>query len=117
MITVATLRLLVEHDPETGVFRWRARPRSMAARDRLWMAWNTRYAGTLALNSADANGYRYSRIAQKKIYAHRAALALVTGEWPEEVDHINGDPSDNRITNLRPVTHRENGKNVGSVSV
>ena len=34
------------------------------------------------------------------------------GEWPRhEIDHINGDPSDNRICNLRDVTHKVNGLN------
>jgi len=38
--------------------------------------------------------------------------AMVNGEWPDgEIDHINGDRSDNRISNLRVVTHRENAMN------
>jgi hypothetical protein len=38
----------------------------------------------------------------------------VYGEWPEKnlvIDHINGDEKDNRIQNLRLVTHSENNKN------
>jgi hypothetical protein len=36
----------------------------------------------------------------------------MSGAWPiEEVDHINGDPSDNRWSNLRPITHSQNAIN------
>ena len=45
----------------------------------------------------------------KLIYAHRAAWAIHFGEWPKgEIDHINGDASDNRIINLRVVNRTEN---------
>ncbi len=43
--------------------------------------------------------------------AHRLAFALMTGQWPNIVDHINRDRSDNRWSNLRDVTQRENAKN------
>jgi hypothetical protein len=34
------------------------------------------------------------------------------GCWPEnDIDHINGDRSDNRIENMRAVTRQENLKN------
>ena len=41
-------------------------------------------------------------------FEHRAIWAMVYGYWPKEVDHINGDPQDSRLENLREVTHREN---------
>jgi len=37
----------------------------------------------------------------------------VHDEWPQdEIDHINGIRTDNRLVNLRSVTHRENQKNI-----
>ena len=48
-----------------------------------------------------------------KIYpAHRLAWLYVYGVMPDgQIDHINHDKSDNRIDNLREVSHSENQKN------
>lgn len=45
--------------------------------------------------------------------SHRLAFLYVLGYWPvDEVDHINGDRSDNRWINLRPVNSSENKRNM-----
>lgn len=36
---------------------------------------------------------------------------LATGEWPEQVDHVNGVRSDNRPENLRAASHDQNCMN------
>lgn len=41
------------------------------------------------------------------VYLHRAVMGLEYGD-PREVDHLNGDPLDNRIVNLEIVSHAEN---------
>ncbi|WP_372584598.1 HNH endonuclease signature motif containing protein [Cronobacter sakazakii] len=47
-----------------------------------------------------------------KHYAHRLCWALYYGSYPVgSIDHINGDGFDNRISNLREVTHRGNTHN------
>ncbi len=52
-------------------------------------------------------------INQTRYFAHRLAWFYVHKKWPEhELDHINLDKSDNRIKNLREVTHANNMKNV-----
>jgi hypothetical protein len=52
---------------------------------------------------------------KRKIFqtkAHRFIWAIVTGEWPKnEIDHINGDSSDNRWENLRDITRTQNQLN------
>lgn len=50
---------------------------------------------------------------RRHVVMHRLMWALVNGRWPtDELDHINGDPQDYRIENLREVSHRENHRNV-----
>ena len=42
---------------------------------------------------------------------HRAAWVLTYGPLPKQIDHVNGDKTDNRICNLREVTRSENEAN------
>ena len=45
-------------------------------------------------------------------FYHRAVWAVVHGYLPKVIDHINGNPYDNRLVNLREVSQSENNKNV-----
>lgn len=57
-------------------------------------------------------GYCILSLCRRQIYAHRAAMMLNSGEWPIDlVDHINGDKSDNRASNLRSANKSQNGAN------
>lgn len=62
-------------------------------------------------------GYMRVRITvagvKHELLAHRLAFLMAYGDWPEnEVDHINGDRSDNSISNLRHATRSQNAKNI-----
>lgn len=50
-------------------------------------------------------GYLRRRLGDKHIYMHQEIMGKRLGL---EIDHINGDRMDNRRTNLRFVTHKEN---------
>jgi len=64
----------------------------------------------------DNHGYKWVRLytndACIAIPVHRLVLAAFTNDYrkyPEwEVDHVNNDRADNRLENLRYVTHKEN---------
>tara|TARA_R110002012_G_scaffold306538_2_gene511321 strand:+ start:590 stop:1120 length:531 start_codon:yes stop_codon:yes gene_type:complete len=46
-----------------------------------------------------------------KIYSHRMVYYLQYGELPEFIDHIDGDSSNNSISNLRAATRSQNMRN------
>ena len=55
------------------------------------------------------NGYVYIRFDGHSRLAHRVAWFLSHGRWPTaDLDHINGDRSDNRLCNLREATRSQN---------
>lgn len=65
------------------------------------------------MTSFDKKGYRVGKIDNYPIKVHRLIWAITKGEWPNgDLDHINGNKSDNRIENLRVVTHAENMRNM-----
>ena len=57
------------------------------------------------------NGYKIFSIDGSLYYVHRVIWKLITGEEPEEIDHIDGVRTNNAIKNLRSVTRDENAKN------
>ncbi|MCT9020921.1 HNH endonuclease [Proteus mirabilis] len=64
--------------------------------------------------SLKKSGYVDIRFNRKIFKAHRLAWYYVYKEWPsEEIDHINGIKSDNRIKNLREASRAENVRNIG----
>lgn len=53
----------------------------------------------------NSKGYAMAKIDGKKILIHRYIMKAKLGEF---IDHINGDPSDNRLCNLRKATLSQN---------
>lgn len=98
ILTPARARELLDYDPETGIFTWRVTRTNIPA-------------GTQA-GYVGPDGYGQLRIDMRLYKTHRLAWFWVNGEWPPvHVDHINGDPSDNRITNLRLADEAQNARN------
>lgn len=106
------LRQLLRYEAETGKLFWLERPRSMFETQRHCSVWNAKYSGKEAFTTTDNHGYRGGCIFKNTVKAHRVAMALVMGAWPtDEVDHINGVRSDNRLSNIRLATRSENMRN------
>lgn len=118
-LPIEDIRQLIAYDPASGVLTWRARgPQAFkeGERCREWRArnWNSKMAGKPALQWKDKRGVRSGAIFDQNYSAHRVAFALHHGRWPQgEIDHINGDPSDNRAVNLREATRGVNMRNMG----
>ena len=97
-ITAELLRQIMHYDPETGIFTWKVQKgRRVKPGDRS--------------GCPDSLGYLMIIIDRHAYKAHRLAWLYMTGEWPQEIDHINCDRSDNRWANLRLATRSQNGAN------
>lgn len=111
------LRELLSYDAETGKLQWRHRsdkwftPTDGRTAAHAASNWNAIWAGKHALESVHIAGYRCGTLLSGRVLAHRVIWALVHGAAPQEIDHLNGDRADNRLVNLRPVTHASNMKN------
>lgn len=97
MLTQDRLKELFVYDSVTGFFKNRfSRGRaSIGAR-----------AG-----SETGHGYRRIIIDYQKYYEHRLAWLYIFGVMPEEIDHTDGNRSNNAIDNLRIATRSQNNWN------
>jgi hypothetical protein len=82
---------------EDGVAYWRERS-------------GPRPAGSLAGN-VRRDGYVAIGFRGRVFKLHRVLFLHYHGYLPREIDHIDGNPTNNRISNLRPVTHAQNTRN------
>lgn len=113
-LTVEYVRSIIQYDPETGLFRWRARSLAYFKTKRACSTWNTRYVGTIA-GAVRRNGYRQINICGAIYFEHRLAFLIMTGEWPpKDIDHKNLNKADNRWDNLRAATRSQNLGNMAA---
>lgn len=105
----------LDYDPETGDLRWKAQaPSNFVATGKCYSpertanAWNAKMAGKPALAASKRNGYLAGQIGGRGYLQHRVIWKLVHGTEPEQIDHINGDRTDNRLANLRAASNSLN---------
>lgn len=88
-------KTLLTYDPLTGLFSHLCKT-----------------ANGLRAGSVDNEGYIRISLNKRYYRAHRLAWLLTFGEWPiNEIDHIDGNKQNNRISNLRDVTNQGNQQN------
>jgi hypothetical protein len=94
---LAKLREWLRYDAQTGDFFWIQCP-------------GKKMQPGKKAGSKRGPGYIRIEFRDRQMQAHRLAWLFHYGEDPgkKQIDHINGDPSDNRIENLRVASSWEN---------
>jgi hypothetical protein len=97
-LTPQKLRQLLDYNPETGDFTWKSGVKSNFLNKR---------AGCKRKDNCIVIG-----LLGKSYLAHHLAWLFVYEQWPtKEIDHIDQNRSNNKISNLRDVDHRTNCQN------
>jgi len=93
MLSFEQVSVALDYDPETGIFTWKQKKIG-----------RRRKVGTI-----NGHGHRTVMLDGRLYYLHRLAWLLSYGKWPvKDVDHLDGDPSNNRLVNLREATCSQN---------
>ena len=118
-VSADQVKKLVRYDSETGKIFWKERGEEFFSTSKTHMkravsTWNARYAGK-EITSKSSHGHIIVHFNLGKRFrtgAHRVAWCIYHGDWPDGlIDHMNGVPDDNRISNLRVATHSQNSRN------
>lgn len=91
MITYEEVRCLFKYDPITGHLLKKDKP----------------------VGTPHSLGYLKIKIKGKTYFVHRIIFLYCSGRWPNRIDHLNRNKSDNRLENLRECTNSNNGSNRG----
>ena len=110
-------RLLLEcfdYDEDSGNLIWKRRPLNHFKSIRSKKAFDTNYAGNIAGATQYFNKKEYIRVTVDGVghFAHRIIWIMTSNDDAKEIDHIDGNGLNNKLSNLRSVTREENGKNL-----
>jgi len=102
MLTQERLKFRLNYDPLTGLFSWKTKghPCSKIKIDGI-------------LGCVNVHGYIQVKLDNKHYLVHRLAWLYVYGKFPDgQIDHIDHNKTNNRIKNLRDVSHSLNQQNI-----
>lgn len=88
------------YEPQTGEIFWVNPPK-----------FQRKLAGKLAFQKSERSGYKVGDLYGKTFKAHRIIWKMMTGDEPDEVDHIDGNRGNNSWDNLRSVSSQANRRN------
>lgn len=98
-LSVEVLRTWIQYDLSTGIF--------IRLKDA------HKYKAGEVAGHAHNRGYVAIGVAGRVFLAHRLAWFYIYGAWPSvHLDHIDGDKTNNRLSNLREVNNSLNRQNV-----
>lgn len=116
--SIEAVKSLIDYNAETGILTWRERWASLfsdgnTTAESNCAAWNRRYAGTPALNCKSGKvGHLAGSFLGLKLKAHHAAWIIYYGNGPKwQIDHIDRNPENNSIENLREANNSQNNSN------
>lgn len=110
-IGVDELSKIFNYDSVSGEIKWSiSRPLEHFASNGSMKMFNSLRGGKLC-GVIDSKGYLHIQVYNYQLKGHRLAFYIYHGWLPKEVDHINGNRSDNRIENLRPCDRSRNSMN------
>ena len=117
MIKQKKLKKMINYNPKTGICIWLERTPDMFedgkySKEHKCNQWNAVYAGKVVGCIDNQNGRILTTINNKRYKLHNIIYIYMTGKKPnKDIDHKNGNPSDNRWINLRLATDSQNQGN------
>jgi hypothetical protein len=100
MLDRVQLKEILDYDPQSGEFRWKKTQKR-----------SSKKPGDLAGSLESDKQHRRIFLLGKEYRAHALAWFYVHGEWINDLDHVNRDGTDNRISNLRPANRLQQNAN------
>lgn len=106
-LTADRLRECLAYDSETGIFTWNIEVGGRGASNG-----NGKYKIGSKAGGLDGDGYVAIRVDGGLYRAHRLAWLYVKGEWPSlDIDHKDGERSNNKFSNLTEKSRALNSQN------
>jgi hypothetical protein len=103
MLTQEILRENFRYEQETGDFFWAKQSRFKQRNLTKPIATLDKYGYVVVCTTLSGKSKHYK--------VHRLIWVYLHGQIPKQIDHINGIRNDNRLCNLREVTHQQNMMN------